>query len=238
MAMPIAEPSPGTAMLGVLIDDLLGCAFFDRRGTHDGIVGAELSVSFPRPTGWHGPVLTAQARLESIDDDGGLGVAEVLDGAGEQIAAATMWGSFVDGVSQHRTVHTLPDPVQAAAATAAPLDLLGGLLEHHGTGVALTVPGTQAFANTMGMMHGGVQACAHDLVAAAANAQPALRTAALRVNYFRPVPLDGPVRFEAEVLRSGRRVSVIRTQTRDHAGRVCSVATVTLRRGPDAAAAC
>ncbi len=229
MTMPIATPSPGTAMLGVLIDDLLGCAFYDRRGEHDGIVGAELSISFARPTGWRGPIVTAEAHIESLDDDGGLGVLQVLDGDGTRIAAATMWGSFVDGVSQNRTVHTAPDPVPATAATAPPLELLGGRVDTTDTGATLTVPGNRAFANTMGAMHGGIHTCGHDLAASAA-AGPDMRTASLRINFFRPGSLDGPVVFEAQAVQSGRRVCVVRTEARDHTGRVCSAATVTLRR--------
>lgn len=233
MTMPISAPTPGTAMLGVLIDDLLGCAFYDRRGDHDGIVGAELSISFTRPTGWQGAVLGAEAHLAWLDDDGGHGMLRVVDGAGNEIATATMWGSFVDGVEQRRSVHAEPDSVPLTAPTAPPLDLLDGRLVRTEAGVTLTVPGRRAFANTMGMMHGGIQACGHDLAAGAA--APDMWTASLHVNFFRPVVLDGPVSFDATALRSGRRVSVVRTAARDHTGRVCSVATATLRR---AAAPC
>ncbi|MGW6693037.1 hotdog domain-containing protein [Rhodococcus sp. NPDC054953] len=235
MAMAVTGSAGGTAMLGVLIDDLLGVAFYDRRGDHDGIVGAELSISYARPTGWRGPVLTAEAHIESIDDDGGLGVLQVLDADGTPLASATMWGTFVDGVSQNRTLHGAPDPAPTPpAAAAAPLDILGGTIERTETGALLTVTGSPALANTMGKMHGGIHACGHDLVAAAA--APGMRTAALRANYFRPGSLDGEIVFEAFPVQVGRRIAVIRTEARDATGQVCSAATITLRREAAAAA--
>ncbi|MFF0813792.1 hotdog fold thioesterase [Rhodococcus sp. NPDC003318] len=228
---------PGTAALGVLLDDLLGFTLYDRRGDRAGLVTAELSVDVVRPAAWQGPHLTAESRLEALDRDGGLSSARVQDSAGALVAIATLRGNFVDDVSPQRTVVTAPgpDPQPLVGGLAgSPIDLLGGVLEATGSGVRLTVPGQEQLANANGVMHGGVITCAHDLAgtAAAAAGDIPMRAGSLRVNFFRAVPVDGPVVFDAETVRAGRRVAVTRVTARDHLGRTCSVATVTCRRDP------
>ncbi|MGW5072398.1 PaaI family thioesterase [Rhodococcus sp. NPDC004095] len=225
-----------TAALGVLLDDILGFTLYHRRGDRAGLVSAALSVDFAPTTGWRGPHLASEARVETLDEDGGLSSTRVVDSAGTLIATGTLWGSFVDGVSENRPVltATAPEPM-ADGPSAPPLDLLGGRIEETGTGSRLTVPVNPALSNVLGMMHGGIQTCALDLAGSIA-AGPSMRTAALRANFFRPVPLDGPTVFDAEVMRAGRRVSVVRVTVRDHAGRDCSVATVTCRRAAGAPA--
>ncbi|TQF68445.1 hotdog fold thioesterase [Rhodococcus spelaei] len=225
-----------TAALGVLLDDILGFTMFERRGDRAGLVSADLSVDFVRPTGWVGGQLVAESRLETLTTDGGMSSVRVVDGAGRLVASGTAWGNFLDGVDQERTsaAPTAPDP--SPLPWAPPIELLDGHLERTEFGARLTVPANRALANAMGVMHGGVQACAYDLVgnaAAAAASVDSLHTSSLRINFFRPVSLDGPAVFEAEVVRSGRLVSVVRVTGRDATGRDCGVATVTCRRDTD-----
>ncbi|WP_305095016.1 PaaI family thioesterase [Prescottella sp. R16] len=220
-----------TAALGVLVDDSVGATLRDRRGTHAGLVTADLSVDFVTPTGWTGPELCAEGRVVAITGDGGVAVTEIRDADGVLVATATAWGNFVDGgVDRSGTVVR---PVAAASgippAPLSPLERIGGRLV--GTD-RLVVPSNPALANKLGVMHGGVQACAMDLVGNAAVSTPnaPMHTASLRINYFRPAPVDTDVVFTTEVVRAGRSIAVVRVTSTDGEGRVCAVGTVTCRR--------
>lgn len=234
MTLGVGLPD-STAALGVLLDDILGFSLYHRRGDRGGLVSAALSVDFAPTAGWRGPHLASEARVEALDADGGLSSTRIVDSTGALVATGTLWGSFVDGVSENRPVltATAPQPV-ADGPSAPPLELLAGRIEETGSGARLSVPGNPALANVLGMMHGGIQTSAHDLAGTAA-AGSGMRAASLRVNFFRPVPLDGPTVFDAEVMRAGRLVSVIRVTARDDAGRECSAATVTCRRAAGSA---
>lgn len=234
--VPTSGTGQSTAALGVLLDDILGFTLYDRRGNRAGLVTAELSVDFVGPGDWRGPHLTAESRLETLDRDGGLSSVRVTDSAGALVAIGTVRGNFVDDVNPQRTVVTAPGPEPeplAGGPAGSPIDLLGGALEATASGVRLTVPGQERLANANGVMHGGIVTCAHDLAGvAAANRDVPMLASSLRVNFFRPVPLDGPTVFDAETVRAGRRVSVVQVTARDHLGHTCSVATVTCRRTP------
>ncbi|AHK31191.1 MULTISPECIES: acyl-CoA thioesterase domain-containing protein [Rhodococcus] len=54
-------------------------------------------------------------------------------------------------------------------------------------------------------------------------------TASVRINYFRPIPLDRDTTFTADVVRAGRSVAVARVAGTS-GGRICVEATVTGRR--------
>ncbi|MFD1813802.1 PaaI family thioesterase [Rhodococcus gannanensis] len=237
MTMTLGEGEASTAALGVLVDDILGFTLYHRRGDRDGLVSATLSVDYARPTGWHGPHLTADGTVETLDRDGGLASARIVDGAGALIARATLWGSFVDGVTQTRPIATEITPAPLPAGVAGPIEALCGTLESTEAGARLTVPPNPVLANAIGSMHGGILTCAHD-VAATAAAGSSMRTASLTVNFFTPVLVDAATVFDATVLRAGHRVCVVRVSALSSSGRECSTATVTLRRNPDDAASC
>lgn len=242
MTMELGPGEHGrSAALGVLLDDCLGFTMFERRGERSGLVSADLSVDFVRPTDWAGPRLTAEGRLETLSEDGGMSSVRVFDAAGGLVATGTAWGNFIDGVEQSRSDLPLSPVDESEPAPIAPLEMIGGSLERTDRGARLTVPANRSLANALGVMHGGVQACAYDLAgnAAAAGAAGAgsvkgMDTSSLRINFFRTVPLDRPAVFEAEVVRAGRRVVVTRVTCTDADGRECGVATVTCRRSaPD-----
>nr|WP_271211346.1 PaaI family thioesterase [Rhodococcus wratislaviensis]GLK37255.1 hypothetical protein GCM10017611_41170 [Rhodococcus wratislaviensis] len=183
MSMDIGALAPNTArtayggVLAVLLDDLLGFTVWDRRGTRDGLVSAELSVDVVTPRRWQGPTLRAESRLLALTADGGTSTARVHDSAGTLIATGPL------------------------------------------------------VANKLGFMHGGVQGCAMDLAANAAlsRAGADMDTASVRINYFRPIPLDRDTTFTADVVRAGRSVAVARVAGTS-GGRICVEATVTGRR--------
>ncbi|SEM36887.1 PaaI family thioesterase [Rhodococcus maanshanensis] len=234
MTMDLGAPEShgGTASLGVLLDDCLGFTMYERRGDRAGLVSADLSVDFVRPTGWTGAHLTAEGRLETRGEDGAMASVRVYDSAGELVATGTAWGNFIDGVQQSRDDRPLVPADGSVPTSTTPLEAIGGRLERTERGARLTVPPNRSLANALGVMHGGVQACAYDLAgnAAAAGSAGAMDTSSLRINFFRTVPLDRPAVFEAEVLRAGRRVVVSRVTCTDADGRECGVATVTCRR--------
>ncbi|MDH6281269.1 PaaI family thioesterase [Prescottella agglutinans] len=226
----VASP---TATLGLLVDDILGFTLWDRRGERTGLVTADLSVDFITPTGWVGPELHADGRVVTVTEDGGVSATEIRDSDGTLIATGTAWGNFVDAGADRSTAVARP-PVTAGtvpAPSASPLVRIGGRFEG-GDGTRLIVPPNAALANKLGVMHGGIQASAIDLVGNAAVSTPdaPMHTASLRINYFRPAPVDSDVVFAAEVIRAGRSVAVARVTSTGCDGRVCAVATVTCRR--------
>lgn len=222
-----------TATLGILVDDILGFTLWDRRGNRAGVVTADLSVDFVTPTGWVGPDVVADGRVVAITEDGGLAGAELRDSAGTLLATATAWGNFVDGGADRSAGVARPPAVAGSvpAASMPPLTRIGARFDNS-DGTRLVVPANPALANKLGVMHGGIQACAIDLVGHAALSTPdaPMHTASMRINYFRPAPIDADVVFAAEVVRAGRSVAVARVTSAGDDGRVCAVATVTCRR--------
>ncbi|NKR25739.1 PaaI family thioesterase [Prescottella equi] len=223
-----------TATLGILIDDILGFTLWDRRGDRAGVVTADLSVDFVTPTGWVGPEVVADGRAVAITGDGGIASTELRDGAGTLLATATAWGNFVDGNADRSTSVVRPSsaPGSIPDASVSSLTRIGARFEDHDAGARLVVPANPALANKLGVMHGGIQACAVDLVGAAALSRPdaPMYTASMRINFFRPAPVDADVTFTAEVVRAGRSVAVARVTSTGSDGRECAVATVTCRR--------
>ncbi|WP_433612877.1 PaaI family thioesterase [Prescottella agglutinans] len=226
----VASP---TATLGILVDDILGFTLWDRRGERTGLVTADLSVDFITPTGWVGPELHADGRVVTVTEDGGVSATEIRDAAGTLIATGTAWGNFVDGGADRSTgiVRPLATTDTFPGPSASPLTRIGGRFDR-GDRTRLVVPPNAALANKLGVMHGGIQASAIDLVGNAAVSTPdaPMHTASMRINYFRPASVDTDVVFTAEVIRAGRSVAVARVTSTGGDGRVCSVATVTCRR--------
>ncbi|MFC0451495.1 PaaI family thioesterase [Rhodococcus jostii] len=233
MSMDIGALAPNTTrtaysgVLAVLLDDLLGFTVWDRRGTRDGLVTAELSVDVLTPRRWQGPTLWAESRLLALTADGGTSTARVCDSAGTLIATGTLWGNFVDLPMPAADRSALPG---LPAPGVPPLEWIGGRIED-GPGVRVVVPPNPLIANKLGFMHGGVQACAIDLAATAALSRDGadMDTASARINFFRPVALDCDTTFTADVVRVGRAVSVARVAGTS-GGRICVEATVTGRR--------
>jgi len=222
-----------TATLGILVDDILGFTLWDHRGERTGLVTADLSVDFLTPTGWVGPELHADGRVVTVTEDGGVGATEIRDADGTLIATGTAWGNFVDGGADRSTgvVRPIATAGSIPAASASPLVRIGGRFDDT-DGARLVVPPNPALANKLGVMHGGIQASAIDLVGNAAVSTPdaPMHTASMRINFLRPAPVDADVVFTAEVIRSGRSVAVARVTSTGGDGRVCAVATVTCRR--------
>ncbi|RVW04142.1 PaaI family thioesterase [Rhodococcus xishaensis] len=225
--------SAQSASLGVLADDILGFTLWDRRGERAGLVTTDLSLDFVTSAGWIGPELHAEGRVVSVARDGGVSSTAIHDSTGNLIATGTAWGNFVDTGPDRGAgaVRPIAPAGSIPQASVSPLARIGGLFTE-GDGTRLVVPRNPALANKLGVMHGGIQACAIDLAGNAAVSSPdaPMRTASMRINYFRPTPIDGDVEFTAEIVHSGRSMAVARVTSTGADGRVCAYATVTCRR--------
>jgi uncharacterized protein (TIGR00369 family) len=227
------ELSP-TARLCVLADDIIGFSLWDRRGTRAGVVTAELSLDFLHPTGWVGPEIQAAGKALTITSDGGCAAAELSDSAGTLIATATGWGNFVDGDADRSAsvVRPMGTTADVPTTTVTPLERIQGYFDDVAR-TQLLIPANPVLANKLGLMHGGIQACAMDLAGNAAVSTAAgmpMYTSSVRINYFRPTPVDGTIRFNATVIRAGRSVAVAKVTSIGVDERVCAIATVTSRR--------
>jgi uncharacterized protein (TIGR00369 family) len=106
--------------------------------------------------------------------------------------------------------------------------------------VIVHIPVSNDLTNIFGMIHGGaVSLFAEVAIAVALHALlPAGSSFAVldfAINFLRPVPPDGAVDGEAEVVHSGRRFSVVRVQLRNPDGRIAAIgsSTVYLAGGAD-----
>lgn len=99
--------------------------------------------------------------------------------------------------------------------------------------VVVRIPVSSDLTNIFGMVHGGaVSLFAEVAIAAALHALlPAGSGFAVldfAINFLRPVPPDGVVEGEAEVVHSGRRFGVVRTQLRNPDGRIAAIGSSTI----------
>lgn len=83
------------------------------------------------------------------------------------------------------------------------------------------------FANPAGAIHGGVLAWAAELAARRTASRPTLETGSLHLQYVRSAV--GPVSCVAAIVHGGRSFTVVEVELRGRDGRVCTLASVTLR---------
>jgi uncharacterized protein (TIGR00369 family) len=228
LSAPAGGP-PGS-VLGVLVDDVLGCALMLERPPGLWSVSAEISVDLCREVPADGGVLTAEGRLMYSDDSGGLASGSVVDDAGRLIALCRQHGRWVTAVPDAPPPERpAPPESPASSAPAALPDLLGARPRAAAGGALLTVDVTADLANPLGNLHGGITLLVSDLVAQAAFAAAGgpTRTTSVHVAYPRPMPLGTTVRFEGQVIHRGRTFGVARVTALNATGKPCAVATVT-----------
>jgi uncharacterized protein (TIGR00369 family) len=219
---------PG-GVLGVLVDDVLGCALLLERPPGSWSVSAEISVDLCRPVPADG-VLAAEGRLMHSDDSGGLASGSVADDAGRLIALCRQHGRWLTAQAE---VPPAGQPAPAGSpetgAPAALADLLGARPRAADGCAMLAVDVTSGLANPLGNLHGGITLLVSDLVAQAAvsAAGGPTRTTSVHVAYPRPMPLGTTVRFEGQVIHRGRTFGVAQVTALNASGRPCAVATVT-----------
>jgi uncharacterized protein (TIGR00369 family) len=124
-------------------------------------------------------------------------------------------------------------PPDGALREASTLGQLGASITRTPDGAALALPGSGAVVNPMGNLHGGIMFCASELagLAAVQSADYPLTTASVTVTYLRPGPATGQTVFEAGTVYRGRTLAVAQVTSRNAAGKICTLATVTCHRG-------
>jgi uncharacterized protein (TIGR00369 family) len=124
----------------------------------------------------------------------------------------------------------LPDGALREADT---LGQLGASLTRTPGGAILALPGSGTVVNPMGNLHGGIMFCASELAghAAVQSEEHPLITASVTVTYLRPGPATGQTVFEASTVYRGRTLAVAQVTSRNAAGKICTLATVTSHRG-------
>jgi uncharacterized protein (TIGR00369 family) len=221
---------PPGSVLGVLVDDVLGCALMRERRPGLWSVSSEISVDLCRPVPAGGGVLAAEGRLMYSDDSGGLASGSVVDDAGRLIAMCRQHGRWVSAQPDAPPAERpAPSESPGPSAPAVLTELLGVRPRAADGGARLTVAVTADLANPLGNLHGGITLWVSDLVAQAAFAAAGgpTRTTSVHVAYPRPMPLGTTVRFEGQVIHRGRTFGVARVTVLNAAGKPCAVATVT-----------
>jgi uncharacterized protein (TIGR00369 family) len=120
-----------------------------------------------------------------------------------------------------------------ALREAGTLGQLGASLTRTPDGAILALPGSGAVVNPMGSLHGGIMFCASELAghAAVQSADYPLTTASVTITYLRPGPATGQTEFGASTVYRGRTLAVAQVTSRNAAGKICTLATVTCHRG-------
>jgi uncharacterized protein (TIGR00369 family) len=221
---------PCSGALGVFLDDAVGHQVFTTRpdDAHASVT-SELSIDVALPPPWTGPELVAQGWTTSSTGRGAFTQCRVTDSDGAIVAVVSNWGRFValpPGVPVWSPDPSTPEPDPALRVS----QLLGSRPERTADGAVLRLTGGPELANPMGIVHGGIVACASERTAAATLDDPATWWAAsIRVHYLRPTPLSPEVELTASVVHRGRTVTVVRVVGGPVGGRPCTDATITFR---------
>jgi uncharacterized protein (TIGR00369 family) len=201
-------------------------------------VSVEMFLDFCGPLPGPGEELRAESRAVTVDAAGGLAEGRVLDAAGAVVASCSQRMLFVPGepdgltllAGRSQSVHA-PGAVPSGTGI---VDLLGADLRRDDDGAALDVALTDRLANPVGNLHGGVLLCLTELAGRRAldGAAASLVTSSVHITFVRPVSLHQRLRLEATVQHHGRGLGVVSVTSRNAAGKVCSLATVTGRAAP------
>ena len=221
---------PCSGALGVFLDDAVGHQVFSvRPGDGHASVTSELSIDVAVPPPWTGPELVATGWTTSRTEGGAFTQCTVADPAGATVAVVSNWGRFVPlppGTPVWNPDPSTPEPDPALRVA----QLLGSRPERTAEGAVLRLTGGAELANPMGVVHGGIVACASERTAAAVLDRPGSWWAAsIRVHYLRPTPLRADVVLTASVVHRGRTVTVVRVVGGPVGGRPCTDATITFR---------
>jgi acyl-coenzyme A thioesterase PaaI-like protein len=218
--LPLAHlrnPLTGAVTLGplaVLVDYVAGLVNHLRRDADEWTVSSELSLDLTPDAA---TVVTRDPEVPV------LGTAHPFGTKGStSLGVCTLTHDGVEiGTGSVRSVH-IPRPEvfadphdQRPEHTGVRLtelaDIMSVRVARDRPGVVLYQQPTSGLNNDMGIVNGGVAATGLELVAAAAlNADRSapLRTASLRVSFLRPLLCGNDSRYEATVLRTGRRTGM------------------------------
>lgn len=110
-----------------------------------------------------------------------------------------------------------------------PLELLDAELTQTDTGAAIAFDLVPRLMNPLGNLHGGLLLCASEVAGSAALRSGGLPfvTSTIHISFLRPAPLGQRLTVEAVVEHRGRSLGLATVTTRNAAGRVCTIATIT-----------
>lgn len=212
--------TPQLAGLGVLVDDVLGCAVNQERPGWS--VSTELSIDLIGAIPTSG-LIACEGRVVHADAAGALATGEVLDARGAVLARCVLRGRFGD----------FQPPEEALAAgrpIAAPQVDRRSIDAVFGESVAPSVDGLRVrvdelFLNPLGNLHGGMHLCLVER--AGALAAPELdRTASVRLQLVRRVPGGAVLDVRTTTAHRGRTLAVVEVAVTDETGRTCALGTV------------
>ena len=203
------------ASLAVLADVCCGAVVATGLPTGTAAMTAQLRVEFVKPIAVGVTCLKGRARLDSVDESGGLARAELVDDHDDLLAVA----SLRTLTSANRRITPAVTPVEAVAEPTLHEGLVGRLLGRlnsaSGNGRAdWSVEPQRRVTNSFNDMHGGIVALLSHTVATDAQHSvlvpgEKLVPLDLALNYYRGVPVgNGPAAASAEVTHRGRRFLV------------------------------
>lgn len=221
------EGNPAAGSIGVLVDDAVGHRIFMTRPAGRASVTTQLSTDILVPPPWSGS-LRARSTLLHKGEDGGFAECRVLDDTDRLIAVATTWCRYIPLPAGVLLPQNDEDwPLDPPADKHTFFDVLGA----RWTGSGLVLAPSTELTNPLGMAHGGVLIAGTEVAGnravAAVMANPV--TTSVRMNYTRPAPMDSELIFAAEVVHTGRSVSVARVTSRGVGGKPYTLGTVTCR---------
>jgi uncharacterized protein (TIGR00369 family) len=203
------------ASLAVLADVCCGAVVATGLPAGFAAMTAQLRVEFVKAIPVGVSCLEGRARLDSVDENGGLARAELVDDHDELLAVASLRSL----TSANRRITPAASPVEAVAEPTWHEGLVGTLLgrltDASGNGRAdWSVEPRRPATNSFNDLHGGIVALLAHTVAMDAQQSvlmpgEKLVPLDLALNYYRGVPAgNGPAGVAAEVTHRGRRFLV------------------------------
>lgn len=206
-AVPLGlDGLPAAGAIGVLADAVLGFALISATEGRSWSVSVEISLDFLDTLS--AGDLHAVGRGTDIDGVAGFARGAISDSAGRTLAHVRQHGRYVP-----RPAMTAAPPAAGvgASATTGVLELLGATAASVAGGHELVIEDPGIWENALGTIHGGVAICAAEAAAAYAtlDSPEPLRTTSLNIAFAKPMPGDGPIRFQTRALHRGRTMRMI-----------------------------
>jgi uncharacterized protein (TIGR00369 family) len=225
---PDGQPCAGS--VGVLADVALGYPVVAAGGASRWAVSIELVVDFCAPLPQDGQALRSESSVIALGPSGGLTQGRFTGADGSLVAVGKQRMRFTpaDGAG-----FAPAEPPGGSPQETDTLGQLGATLTRTPGGATLVLPGSGTLVNPMGNLHGGIMFCASELAghAAVQSMDYPLTTASVTITYLRPGLATGPTVFEASTVHRGRTLAVAQVTSRNAAGKICTLATVTSHHG-------
>jgi acyl-coenzyme A thioesterase PaaI-like protein len=218
--------------LAILFDWVLGLAIVtDSPGMI--MTTTHLHIEMLRPALRNPSLLRGRANAHHLRHNVALGQGVITDADGIESARATI-GALLLEPTPNRSPGRQRD-IAEPGPTSTDLGIGGVVVDKNGSGVVLQFHPGPSVANVSGGVHGGVGVLmAHRALDAAVKAVAPVshRLLELRAAFVRPIPATGElIEGAADVLHSGRRLTLVRGELRDHTGRAAVIVDATYMIG-------